>query len=195
MRRTSTLAVAAVLLIATPALGSEPTRYEDAIGDATGDSPDIVAVTVSEPEGESTIRFDIELAPGRLFGSDMETWTDVLFLAMSSSGEVDERGILQNEQTYLTGTHGVTLEMQREAGAVLATPEDMYENLVDFDDIDGTLSFAVDREMIGDPLDLYFQVLLGVERDGAEEDEEMEGDAYPELGEPPTHYRVSVPDR
>ena len=194
MRRTPTLAVAAVLLAATTALGSEPTRYQDAVGDATGDSPDIVAVTVSEPEGESTIRFDIELAPGRLFGSDMETWTDVLFLAMSPSGEVDERGILQNEETYLTGTHGVTLEMQREAGAVLATPEDMYENLVGFDDIDGTLSFAVEREMIGDPFDLYFQVLLGVERDGAGEAEEMEGDAYPELDDPPALYRVGASD-
>ena len=194
MRRTSTLAAAAVLLTATTALGSEAARYEDAVGDATGDAPDIVAVTVSEPEGESTIRFDIELAPGRLFGSDMETWTDVLFLAMSPSGEVDERGILQNEQTYLTGTHGVTLEMQRAAGAVLATPEGMYENLVDFDDVDGTLSFAVEREMVGDPFDLYFQVLLGVEREGAEEAAEMEGDAYPELDDPPAHYRVGAID-
>ena len=185
----SSLALAALLAALVGATTLADERYEDAIGDATGDSPDIVAVTVSEPEGESTIRFDIELAPGRLFGSDMETWTDVVLLAMSPSSEVDERGILQNEQTYLTGAHGVTLEMQRESGAVLATPEDMYEDLVGFDDTDGTLSFAVEPEpeVIEDISDFYFQILLGVEREGSEE---TEGDAYPEIGEPPAHYRL-----
>ena len=64
----SSLALAALLAALVGATTLADERYEDAIGDATGDSPDIVAVTVSEPEGESTIRFDIELAPGRLFG-------------------------------------------------------------------------------------------------------------------------------
>lgn len=197
MRRMSVLAVAAVLLIATPALGSGAQRYEDTLGDATGDSPDIVSVAVSEPEGESTIRFEIELAPGRPFGTDMETWTDVLFLSMSPSGEVDERGILEGEQVYTTGTHGVTLETHLETGALLVTDTSMYWYVVDVDADDTTISFTFDRKLIDSPLDLYFQVLLGVEREeamehGGDGESEMEGDAYPEPDEPPALYRVGA---
>lgn len=193
--------IAAALLVTTPVLGSEPERYEDAIGDATGDSPDIVAVTVSEPEGEPGIRFEIELAPGRPFGTDMETWTDVLFLFMSPLSEVDERGILAGDQLYYTGTHAVTLEAQRDAGAMLGTPEgELYWYVVDTDADDTSVSFTFDRKLLDSPLDLYWQVLLGVERfdemeSGGDGESEMEGDVCPELDQPPAKYRLGATDR
>jgi len=65
---------------------------------------------------------------------------------------------------------------------------------VDLETADDTLTFTLDRKLIGNPLDLYFQVLLGVERDGAEEGEEMDGDAYPDEGEPPAVYRIGATD-
>ena len=80
--------VALVLAAGITAVAAE--RYEDAVGDMDGDSPDIVAVTVSEPEEGPVIRFEIELAPGRPFGTDMETWTDVVFVTMSAEPELDE---------------------------------------------------------------------------------------------------------
>lgn len=197
MRRSCILsAVAAVLLAASPALGSAPERFEDAVGDTVGDAPDIVAVTVSEGEGSSTVRFEIELVPERPFGTDMETWTDVLFIFMSEVADVDERGIMSSDG-YITGTHGVTLDHQCDVGAMLVTPEGMYEHVVDVEAVDDTIAFTFDRKLMGSPLDLYFQVLLGVERDLSgwdEEEGEDEGDTYPEIGEPPAHYRLGVPD-
>ncbi len=191
-------AVAAVLLSASPALGAGAERYEDAVGDAVGDSPDIVAITVSEPEDGPTIRFQIELAPERPFGTDMETWTDTVFILMSHKPDVDERGILASDP-YTTGTHGVTLPMQEQTGALLVTESDMYWNVVDVDAAGSVLTFTLDRKLIGSPLDLYWQVLLGVERfeDDAEGDEgegEMEGDGYPELDQPPARYRLGATD-
>jgi hypothetical protein len=150
-----------------------------------------VAVTVGVPEGEENIRFDIEFTPERPFGTDHETWTDGVFVLMAGKPDVDERGILAMDH-YLTGTHGVTLPMQLEAGAFLVYGEEMHEGAVDVDVEGPVLSFTLEREGIGDPSELYFQVLLGVERDGAEEGDQMEGDSYPELGEPPAFYRVAA---
>ena len=184
-----TLAVASVLAIASPAFGAGPERYEDTIGDADGDAPDIVAVSVSQPEDGSTIRFEVELAPQRPFGSDMETWTDVLFIAMSGVPEVDDRGILSGDD-YVTGTHGATIAMQEQTGAMLVTPTGMYYYVVDVDAEGESIAFTFDRKLIGSPSELYWQVLLGVEREGAVEGDEMEGDVYPDDGEPPAHYRI-----
>lgn len=186
-------AMAAIVMAGGNAVVADE-RYEDAVGDAVGDAPDIVAVTVVEPEGEPTIRFEIELAPERPFGTDMETWTDVLFIFMSEVADVDERGIMSSDG-YITGTHGVTLDLQRDAGAMLVTPEDMYWYVVDIRTADDTISFTFDRKLVDNPRELYFQVLLGVERDlsGGGEGEE-EGDAYPDIGEPPAYYRLGVPD-
>ena len=49
MHRTCiSLVLTTATLVACPGLAAASERYEDAVGDATGDSPDIVAVTVSE---------------------------------------------------------------------------------------------------------------------------------------------------
>lgn len=189
-------AIAAVLIGLGGSVATAAERCEDAVGDADGDSPDIVAVTVSEPEWEPTIRFEIELAPERPFGTDMETWTDTIFIIMSDKPTTDERGILAGDH-YTTGTHGVTLPMQEQTGAFLVTENDMYYYVVDVDAAGPVLSFTLDRKLIGSPLDLYFQVLLGVEREeqmkhGGDGESEMEGDVYPELDEPPALYRIGA---
>jgi len=181
-----TAVATAVLVLASASATAAEEHYEDVIGDAGGDAPDIVAVTVSEPEGESTVRFDIEFAEEPPLRSDMETWTDVLFLIMSSDGETDARGVLSGNP-YTTGTHGVTLESQLDTGALLVTQADMYWYVVDLD-VDGpVLTFTVDRKLLGSPLDLYWQVLVGVEREESVEDE---GGLYPDEGEPPALFRI-----
>ena len=187
--RSASLALAALLVGTGGSVALADERYEDALGDATGDAPDITAVTVDVPDGEPTIRFAIEVAPERPFGSDMKTWTDVVFLILSDAPTVDERGIL--EGGFTTGVHGVNLEAQEQAGAMLSTMDDLWWYVVDVDADGDTLTFTLDRKLIGSPTDLYWQVLMGVERfDGSDESDEMEGDTYPELDQPPAHYRV-----
>jgi hypothetical protein len=68
----------------------------------------------------------------------------------------------------------------------------MYWNVVDVDVAGPVISFTFDRKLLDFyPIDLYWQVLVGVER---EEPVGDEGDVYPELDEPPAHYRYGQPD-
>ncbi len=187
--RSASLALAALLVGTGGSFAVAEDRFEDALGDATGDAPDIVAVTVDEPDGEPTIRFAIDVAPERPFGSDMETWTDVVFLILSDAPTVDERGIL--EGGFTTGVHGVNLAAQEQDGAMLSTMDELWWYVVDVDADEDTLTFTFDHKLIGSPTDLYWQVLMGVERfDGSDEGDEMEGDTYPEFDQPPAHYKV-----
>ena len=81
MRRTSIIAaLAAALLTASPALGSAPERFEDATGDALGDAPDIVAVTVSEGE-QRDIQVVPGSGPGALLVPDLGLTTPILTVA------------------------------------------------------------------------------------------------------------------
>ena len=43
--------------------------------------------------------------------------------------------------------------------------------------------------LVGDPEGLHWQVLMGVER-FEDESTDMEGDAYPEEGQPPAYYEL-----
>jgi hypothetical protein len=119
----------------------------------------------------------------------METWTDALFLMLSAEDTVDERGILSGDY-WVTGTHGSTMAGAAGQGALLATEDDIYWYVVDVEVDDTTLAFTFDRKLLGDPTDLYWQVLVGVERDETTSDDEEEGDAYPDLGEPPGHFQA-----
>ena len=78
--------LAAVLLIAQPAAVAGAERHEDAVGDALGGAPDIVAVTVDEPEGP-VLRFSVEFASEPPLAFD-ETHTDLLWLALDTKDEV-----------------------------------------------------------------------------------------------------------
>jgi hypothetical protein len=184
------LAMLLVVLVGGTAIGAE--RYEDAVGDALGDAPDIVAVTISEADNGPLFSIAVEFAEERPFGTDMETYTDVMFVGLGAAPDVDERGIMDDASTYLTGTHGVTLERDAEQGAHLVTPERMYWQVVDVA-VDGpVVTFTLDRQLIDSPLDLYFQVLVGVER-GEEAEGTDEGDTYPELDVPPAVYPLGSP--
>ena len=190
MRRTwlVMVAVAALVLDGGGAVAAGQ-RYEDAVGDVIGDAPDIVAVTVEEAEYGPLFSISVEFGPERPFGSDMATYTDVIFVEMAAEPTVDERGIMQSGIGYLTGTHGVTLKMQAEAGAHLLTPTGMYEQVVDVAVEGPVLTFTLDRQLIDSPRDLYFQVLVGVER-GEEVEGTDEGDVYPELDVGPAHFEL-----
>jgi hypothetical protein len=193
MRRTwlaVSMTAALVLAAASAAVASE--RYEDAVGDVIGDAPDIVAVTIDEAENGPLFSISVEFGEERPFGTDMETYTDVIFVGMGAAPDVDERGIMDDATTFLTGTHGVTLQREMDHGAHLVTPERMYWQVVDVA-VDGpVLTFTLDRQLIDSPLDLYFQILVGVER-GEEAEGTDEGDTYPELDQPPATFPLGAP--
>ena len=58
------------------------TRHEDPVGDATGDAPDIVACTISEPDDGPVIAISVEFASEPPLETDMETYTDVVFIGL-----------------------------------------------------------------------------------------------------------------
>jgi hypothetical protein len=190
MCRTSvatSLAAVPFLSSAGAVLGAE--RYEDAVGDAGGDAPDIMAVTVSEPGGGPTLRFEIELAKDPPLDTDRETWTDAAFVTLSPVATIDERGLL-SEDLYTTGTHGMTVEDQRQTGGFLAAGEELYWYVVDAE-VDGSVvSFTVDRKLLGDAPQLYWQVLTGLDRADTDEDEI---DVYPDTDRPPALYVAGEP--
>jgi hypothetical protein len=188
MMRTHVTSLALAFCLAAMATGTTVAqeRYEDAVGDAIGDAPDIAAVTVEPAEWGPLLSIGVEFTGDRQFGTDMKTWSDTVFVMMSAEPTVDERGILSGE-VYTTGTHGVTVEDQAASGAMLATPpgvtvSGLYWNVVDVEAEDDALIFTFDRQLIGCPSELQVQVLVGVERDDSDAEE---GDAFPELSEPP----------
>ena len=192
-RRWKVSAATAVLVLAITNAAAAEERYEDAVGDVTGDAPDIVAVTIDEADNGPLFSISVEFGEERPFGSDMATYTDVIFIGMGAAPDVDERGIMDGATTFLTGTHGVTLQRETDHGAHLVTPERMYWQVVDVA-VDGpVLTFTLDRQLIDNPLDLYFQVLVGVER-GEEAEGTDEGDTYPELDQPPARFPLGAPD-
>ena len=193
-KRWMRVALATLLVLAGGSTAAATERFDDAVGDVVGDAPDIVAVTVSEPDEGSLIRFEIEFTRERPFGTDMDTWTDGIFVLMADQPALDERGILA-EGHYLTGTHGITLPMQEQTGAFLLTPTDMYTYVVDVDSAGPLLVFTFDRKLMEDPRELHFQVLVGTERDGAPEGAEPEGDMYPDEGEAPAYYALGLSGR
>lgn len=183
--------VTASLFGASGSAAAAAERFEDPLGDATGDSPDVTAVVVSERENSPSFSIGVELAEGREFGTDGETWSDVVFLLMSADSDLDERDILTAE--FHTGVHGVTLPMMLSAGAMLDTPDGLYEHVVDVEQDGQLLTFTLDRKLLGSPPDLYLQVLLGVERFDAEVGADAEGDFVPDEGQPPLHVELGRP--
>jgi len=191
------LALATSLIMVGGNVAVAAERFEDAIGDALGDAPDIVAVTVDD-EDSPLVSISIEFGEERPFGSDMETWTDAIFVIMAADPAVDERGYLVSGAGYVTGTHAVQLDTHVDSGAILLTPNAMLEDTVDVA-VDGpVLTFTLDSGLMDSPPDLYFQILVGVERyeDGEEVTAgEEEGDMFPDEGEPPAHVQLDSVDR
>ncbi len=144
-------AIFAGLMIATTGAAGAQERYEDAVGDAKGVAPDIVAVTLSEPEG-SLVSIDVEFASAPPLGTDGETWTDVLFVGLTAEPDNDLLG--DSEHTmYMFGAHATRLPLLVSEGGTLFGPQDMYWRVIDVAVDGSTVSFTLDRKLIGDPFD------------------------------------------
>jgi hypothetical protein len=161
-------------------------RTGDPLGDVIGDAPDIVAVTFSQPDDEPRISVSIEFAEDSPFDTDMETYTDVVFIHLAVDPEAVQtvQFETEDEYDYIIGAHAVQLPILVESGGMLyetAGLSELYENVIDVA-VDGTtITWTVDRALIGDPDKISWAVLAGVEMEDAEE---MAFDVSPNEGEP-----------
>jgi len=186
------------------AIGTEPDtalampgRLEDPVGDAVGGAPDIVAVTVSEPDDGPLVAVSVEFASDPPLGTDMEIYTDVVFVDLVCDPEEALTVGLEGQSVtdYVFGTHGVTLERDAAEGAHLYVAHgasDLYWHVVDVAVEGSTVTWTVDRKLLGDPDVLSWVVLAAVEREegvtaeGAEE----EYDTCPDVGQPRGVYTL-----
>jgi hypothetical protein len=164
-------------LLATPSL----VRYEDPVGDVAGGmGPDIVAVTVSQPDPAS-VSISVEFASEPPLTYDLEAdprWADVLSVAIGTGPDgvtADPDGHPVTD--FDTGVHGVTLERDLEQGAVLASEAGFLEGAVKVA-VDGpTVTLTLTRESLGDPDRIMFTMLAGREM---EDDEGSGEDFFPD---------------
>ena len=183
MRKTCIIpALAAVLLGASPALGSGAERYEDAVGDAIGESPDIVAVEVDEREGP-VLRFSVIFASEPPLAANADD-TDILWLALDTAPEVSLPELDGFSITAMAGT----LPRDQEMGSHLLAGDDLYWHVVDVATDGPAVIFRVDRKLLGDPAELWFRVYAAALH-GSLYTEQV--DHYPEKSEPPAFYRLS----
>lgn len=131
------LAIAALLLTSGTALAAEP--FTDPAGDVTGgEGPDIVSVTVSQPDA-TRIAFGIEFASAPPLAFDVEKGcTDMLMLFLDTR---PPRTDDINGVDFIIGAHGVNLDQ----GAALVASESGDTS----GDIQlGVVTTAVDGKMI-----------------------------------------------
>lgn len=160
--------LAAVVLLAgcTGGASHSPAavRFEDPVGDAEGGvGPDIVAVTVSQPDA-ATVRFSIEFAAAPPLGVDVAAGTtDALMVLMGTQPDA----ITTRKNLFVTGLHGATLQEEVANGAHLSVPPDESRELrwgavkVTVDGATATMTLT--REILGNPARLYFTVGAGRE--------------------------------
>ncbi len=175
-------AVAVALLMASPTIGSDGERYEDAVGDAVGDAPDIIAVTVGEPEGP-LLSFSVELDSEPPIGAD-DTHSDMLAIALDTVPEVT----FPELDGYSIMALGATLPADLEEGSHLLAGNELYWHVVDIETEGPAVTFRVDRKLLGDPAELYFRVYSAALH-GTLYTEQT--DHYPEEDEPPARYALS----
>jgi hypothetical protein len=182
MRGTSFLAaIAAALLLATPASAvepeSEPTDpplgppvvYEDPVGDVDGEGPDFVSCGASEP-WDSLVRFRFEFTSEPPLGYDVATSsTDEMWVGLATSPDIAFPEGLE----YILIVHGATLATATESGSGLydtTQPEgdEVFWGVVDAEVDGAVLTLTVDRKLVGDPETIYFAAAAGSEgEDGA----------------------------
>jgi hypothetical protein len=161
----------------------EGQRIDDPVGDATGTAPDIVACTISEPDGP-LVSIDVEFASEPPISTDMETYTDVIFidLAVDPEGDMETLEEARDETDFIIGTHAVTLPEALERGGHMyptAEGSELYWNVVDVAVEGPTITFSVDRKLLGDPDVISWHVLATVERGEDAEVSEESGDECP----------------
>jgi hypothetical protein len=195
--RSSRVATAAVITSLMVVLGAIPVaaqspaplladptlvRYEDAVGDVDGGpGPDIVAVTVSQPD-RAGVSIGVEFAsepPISYSTEDDPYWTDMLsvFIGTGAGGvAIGPEGGLQID--FGVGLHGATLPRHLDEGVDLHGGGDMLEGAVQVT-VDGpTLTLTFPRESLGDPERMMFVVVAEREIGNAEEGGGQ--DVYPE---------------
>ncbi len=174
---------AVVLAIASAGSVVADERYEDAVGDALGDAPDIVAVTVGEPEGP-VLSFAVEFANEPPLGAD-DADSDILWIALDTTPEVT----FPELDGYAIATLGSTLPRDLEAGSHLLVQNELYWGVVDVA-VDGrTVTFRLDRKLLGEPTELYFRVYAAAMHGSLYTDET---DQFPGEDESPAHYTLSA---
>ncbi len=189
MSRIATMpAIALALALAAGGVASatepdEGQHVDDPLGDATGTAPDIVACSISEPDGP-TVSISVEFASEPPITTDMETYTDVIFvdLAVDPEGAMATTEQAREETDFIIGTHAVTLPEALERGGHMyptAEGSELFWHVVDVAVEGPTITFAVDRELLGDPDVISWHVLAGIERGEGEEEPEESFDDCP----------------
>jgi hypothetical protein len=182
------MTMALLLALSTAAAGAE--RHEDAVGDAVGMAPEIVAVTVAETDIPPLVSISVEFASEPPLRTDEETYTDVVMIGLLADPEVDSDGqptdrvvLAQFAADYIIGTHGMMLPTELDSGASLLGVEDgsHYWQVVDVAVHGPTVTWSVDRQLIGSPRSLGVLVVAGIESEDATE---LEYDIFPEIDEP-----------
>ena len=170
------------LALVSGGTGLADERYEDAVGDALGDAPDVVTVMVDEPGGP-VLSFAVEFASEPPLEAD-ETHTDFLWLAMDTDPDV----AFPELDGYSIGVLGGTLPGELETGGHLLAGSDLYWHVVDVA-VDGpAVTYRLDRKLLGDPTELYFRVYSAALH-GSLYTEQT--DFYPGEDEPPALYTLS----
>ena len=148
----------------SPAASPAVVRYEDLVGDAEGGvGPDIVAVTVSQPDA-ARVRFSVEFAAVPPLGVDIAAGTtDTLMVFIGTQPDA----ITTMKNLFVTGLHGATLEDEVANGTHLSVPPDesreLRERVVKVTVEGATATMTLTREILGNPPKLYFVVGAGRE--------------------------------
>lgn len=175
-------------VLASPSL----VRYEDPVGDTQdGIGPDIVAVTVSQPDPAS-VSISVEFAAAPPLGYDVAAgWTDMLMVMIATSPEgvvaLPGGGVTAD---FFTGLHGANLQEMVEQGAPLsvAGTEEIEMGAVRVTVDGATTTLTLTRESLGDPERIFFAMGTAQEGPG---DQPTGGDAFPDSpGEGP-HTQVA----
>jgi len=178
--RTAGLTIGLVAMSTSAAIGAE--RYEDAVGDALGDAPDLVAVEVDEPAGP-VLNFSVVFASAPPLAGDAET-TDILWLALDTDPQVS----FPELDGFSLMTMGRWLPRDEQTGSNLLAGDELYWHVVDVDSDGPVVTFSLDRKLLGDPSELWFRVYSATLR-GSLYTEET--DVYPADDEPAAHYTLS----
>lgn len=201
-RTCSTVALVAALALLGAAPASATETFQDPLGEVIGTGPDIVAVTIEDSEDIPVVSISVEFAEEPPLDTDRETWTDVIFIGLVTDPETDADGrplnrvaIADFDADYIVGAHGMTLPDYLDSGGHLVVYEggdDLYWLVVDVA-VDGpTVTWSLDRKLIGDPATMALQAIVGVESDDASEEEY---DVFPDEGEPYAIYEFSSSTR
>lgn len=174
------VSIALVVASASASLGLE--RYEDAVGDAIADAPDVVEVEVDEPEGP-VLSFRVTFATEPWAAG--ENGAAMLWLVLDDEPEVTFPELDGFSLMTLTDT----LPNDRVMGGHLLAGDVLYWHVVDVA-VDGpTVTFRLDRKLLGDPPDLWFRVYSAALHDSLYTEEV---DHFPDECGPPALYRLSA---